>query len=305
MLDGNARLNLATFVSTVDGAAGGPAHGRVLRQEHDRQGRVPADGGARGGAACGMLSRLWHAPDAEQAVGCSTTGSSEAAMLGGLALKRRWQHRRRRGQAGRPPHIVMGINVQICWEKFANYWDVEMRLVPMEGERYHLSAEEAVALCDENTIAVVAAPGLDVRRLLRAGRGVCVALDDLQAKTGPRRPGARRRRLRRHDRALRRRGPRVGFQGCPGSAPSTRRATSMASSTRGSAGSSGATRRPCPKTSSSGSTTSATTCPPSRSTSRGRVRRSSPSTTTSCAWASTGFKARAAVRQGRGHVPLG
>ena len=28
MLDGNARLNLATFVTHVDGAAGRPAHGR-------------------------------------------------------------------------------------------------------------------------------------------------------------------------------------------------------------------------------------------------------------------------------------
>jgi hypothetical protein len=53
----------------------------------------------------------------------------------------------------------MGINVQVCWEKFANYWDVEMRLVPMEGDRFNLSAEEAVKLCDENTIGVVAILG--------------------------------------------------------------------------------------------------------------------------------------------------
>ena len=119
-----------------------------------------------------ILSRLWHAPDADEATGCSTTGSSEAAMLGGLALKRRWQ--KRRAAAGKPadkPNLVMGINVQVCWEKFANYWDVEMRLVPMEGDRFHLSAEEAVELCDENTIGVVAHPRLDVRRLVRADRG--------------------------------------------------------------------------------------------------------------------------------------
>ena len=53
----------------------------------------------------------------------------------------------------------MGINVQVCWEKFANYWDVEMRLVPMEGDRFHLSPEEAVKLCDENTIGVIAILG--------------------------------------------------------------------------------------------------------------------------------------------------
>ena len=89
-----------------------------------------------------ILSRLWHAPNADEAVGCSTTGSSEAAMLGGLALKRRWQHRRRAaGKSVDTPNLVMGINVQVCWEKFANYWDVEMRLVPMEGDRFNLSAD--------------------------------------------------------------------------------------------------------------------------------------------------------------------
>jgi len=64
-------------------------------------------------------------------------------MLGGLALKRRWQKRRR--AAGLPadrPNMVMGVNAQICWDKFMNYWDVEARLVPMDGDRYHLSPEE-------------------------------------------------------------------------------------------------------------------------------------------------------------------
>ena len=106
-------------------------------------------------------------------------------MLGGLALKRRWQHRRRgEGKPVDRPNIVMGINVQICWEKFANYWDVEMRLVPMEGERYHLSAEEAVALCDENTIAVVAVLGSTFDGSYEPVKEICAALDGLQAKTG-------------------------------------------------------------------------------------------------------------------------
>jgi glutamate decarboxylase len=132
-----------------------------------------------------MLSRLWHAPEAERPTGCSTTGSSEAAMLGGLALKRRWQ--RRRGEEGKPadrPNLVMGINVQVCWEKFANYWDVEMRLVPMEGNRFHLSAEEAVALCDENTIGVVAVLGSTFDGSYEPVAEICAALDALQADTG-------------------------------------------------------------------------------------------------------------------------
>jgi glutamate decarboxylase len=184
MLDGNARLNLATFVSTWME----PQADRLMAECFDKN-MIDKDEYPQTAAledrCVHMLSRLWHAPDAEQAVGCSTTGSSEAAMLGGLALKRRWQHRRRaEGKPSDRPNIVMGINVQICWEKFANYWDVEMRLVPMEGQRYHLSAEEAVALCDENTIAVVAVLGSTFDGSYEPVKEICAALDDLQAKTG-------------------------------------------------------------------------------------------------------------------------
>jgi glutamate decarboxylase len=78
----------------------------------------------------------------------------------------------------------MGINVQVCWEKFANYWDVEMRLVPMEGDRYHLSAEEAVKLCDENTIGVVAILGSTFDGSYEPVKEICDALDGLQRETG-------------------------------------------------------------------------------------------------------------------------
>src|SRR4029079_16706074 len=132
-----------------------------------------------------ILSRLWNAPAAGEAVGCSTTGSSEAAMLGGLALKRLWQHRRRAaGASTEKPNLVMGINVQVCWEKFANYWDVEMRLVPMEGDRFHLSAEEAVKLCDENTIGVVAILGSTFDGSYEPVAEICEALDAFQQESG-------------------------------------------------------------------------------------------------------------------------
>ena len=76
--------------------------------------------------------------------------------------------------------MVMGVNVQVCWEKFANYWDVEMRLVPMEGDRFHLSAEEAVKLCDENTIGVVAILGSTFDGSYEPVAEICDALDALQ-----------------------------------------------------------------------------------------------------------------------------
>jgi glutamate decarboxylase len=184
MLDGNARLNVATFVSTWME----PQAEKLMAECFDKnmidKDEYPQT--AELESRCvGILSNLWHAPDADQATGCSTTGSSEAAMLGGLALKRRWQERRRAG--GTPtdrPNLVMGINVQVCWEKFANYWDVEMRLVPMEGDRYHLSAEEAVARCDENTIGVVAILGSTFDGSYEPVEEICDALDAFERESG-------------------------------------------------------------------------------------------------------------------------
>ncbi|MBN9793203.1 glutamate decarboxylase [Pseudonocardia sp. TMWB2A] len=184
MLDGNARLNLATFVTTW----AEPQAARLMAESFDKN-MIDKDEYPRTAdleqRCVRMLADLWHAPDPGRAIGCSTTGSSEACMLGGLALKRRWQHRRK--AAGLPtdrPNIVMGVNVQICWDKFANYWDVEPRLVPMEGDRLHLGAEEAVALCDENTIGVVAILGSTFDGSYEPVAQLCAALDDLQSRTG-------------------------------------------------------------------------------------------------------------------------
>jgi glutamate decarboxylase len=184
MLDGNARMNLATFVTTWMEPQAEKLTAESLSKNMIDKDEYPQT--AELESRCvNILSRLWHAPDAAEATGCSTTGSSEAAMLGGLALKRRWQHRRR--AAGQPtdrPNLVMGINVQVCWEKFANYWDVEMRLVPMDGDRFHLSPEEAVARCDENTIGVVAVLGSTFDGSYEPVAEISAALDELQARTG-------------------------------------------------------------------------------------------------------------------------
>nr|WP_051221972.1 glutamate decarboxylase [Conexibacter woesei] len=133
-----------------------------------------------------MLADLWHAPDAENATGTSTTGSSEAAMLGGMALKWRWRARRRAaGQSTDRPNLVMGVNVQVCWDKFCRYWDVEPRLVPMQGDRFHLEAEQAAATCDENTIGVVAILGSTFDGSYEPVAEIAAALDALAAGGGP------------------------------------------------------------------------------------------------------------------------
>jgi glutamate decarboxylase len=184
MLDGNARLNVATFVSTWME----PQAEKLMAECFDKnmidKDEYPQT--AELEARCvNVLSRLWHAPDGDESTGCSTTGSSEAAMLGGLALKRRWQHRRK--AEGKPidkPNLVMGINVQVCWEKLANYWDVEMRLVPMEGDRFNMSAEEGVKRCDENTIGVIAIVGSTFDGSYEPVQEICNALDDFERQTG-------------------------------------------------------------------------------------------------------------------------
>ncbi len=184
MLDGNARLNLATFVTTWM-----EPHATQLMTECFDKNMIDKDEYPRTAElelrCVRMLAQLWHAPPAPDATGCSTTGSSEACMLAGLALKRRWQHARR--AAGHPvdrPNIVMGINVQVCWDKFANYWDVEPRLIPMDGDRFHLCAEQAAAHCDENTIGVVAVLGSTFEGSYEPVAAICAALDDLQQRTG-------------------------------------------------------------------------------------------------------------------------
>jgi glutamate decarboxylase len=184
MLDGNARLNLATFVSTWME----PQAGKLMADTFDKN-MIDKDEYPRTAEleqrCVNMLSRLWNSPDEDEATGTSTTGSSEAAMLAGMALKWRW--RARQQAAGKPtdrPNLVMGANVQVCWEKFCRYWDVEPKLVPMEGTTYHLTPEPARAACDENTIGVVAVLGSTFDGSYEPVKDICAALDRLQAEEG-------------------------------------------------------------------------------------------------------------------------
>jgi glutamate decarboxylase len=103
-----------------------------------------------------IVADLFHAPDDGDAVGASTVGSSEAVMLGGLAMKWRWRRRRTdAGLDGTRPNLVMGSNVQVVWEKFCRYWDVEPRYVPVTEDRFVVDPADVVARLDENTIGVV------------------------------------------------------------------------------------------------------------------------------------------------------
>ena len=131
-----------------------------------------------------MIADLWHAAKAETTVGCSTTGSSEACMLGGLALKWRWKTRRI--AAGKPydkPNFVCGP-VQICWDKFARYFDVEIRQVPLRGGALGLEPDDLRQYCNENTIGVIATLGVTFTGIYEPVAALAGALDRIQSDSG-------------------------------------------------------------------------------------------------------------------------
>lgn len=183
MLDGNSRQNLATFCQTwlepevhalmnltID-------KNMVDKDEYPQTAELEE-------RCVHMLAGLWNSPATENSIGTSTTGSSEAAMLGGMALLRNWRARQK--AAGKPtdrPNIITGP-VQICWHKFTRYWDIEHREIPMEGDRLIMTAEEVLKRVDENTIGVVPTLGVTFTGDYEPVEEVNHALDKLQKETG-------------------------------------------------------------------------------------------------------------------------
>jgi glutamate decarboxylase len=183
-LDGNARLNLATFVTTWME----PSAERLYVESVDKN-MIDKDEYPQTAAieerCVRILADLWNSPDPQNTIGVSTTGSSEACMLGGLALKRRWQNARK--QQGKPidrPNIVFSSAVQVVWEKFANYWEVEPRYVNISPDHPYLDPEGVLSVVDENTIGVVPILGETYTGLYEPVAAIAKALDEHQAKTG-------------------------------------------------------------------------------------------------------------------------
>jgi glutamate decarboxylase len=185
ILDGNARLNLATFVTTWMEPQATQLMTECLDKNMIDKDEYPQT--AEIESRCvSILAHLWHAPVDSGATGCSTTGSSEACMLGGMALLWQWRERRQAaGLSAAKPNLVMGTNVQVCWEKFCRYWQVEPRMVPMEAGRLHLDGPHAAAQCDENTIGVVAVLGSTQDGSYEPVGAISDELDKLAVSGGP------------------------------------------------------------------------------------------------------------------------
>ncbi len=183
LLDGNSRQNLATFCQTwmepeihelLDDCID---KNMIDKDEYPQTAEIE-------NRCVHMLADLWHSPAPLNSIGCSTTGSSEAAMLGGMAMKWRWREKRRAaGKSAERPNLVCGP-VQVCWHKFARYWDVELREIPMAKDRLLMSPQEVIARCDENTIGVVPTLGVTFNGGYEPVKAVAEALDQFQKETG-------------------------------------------------------------------------------------------------------------------------
>jgi len=183
LLDGNARQNLATFCQTWEEDEVHRLMDLSINKNMIDKDEYPQT--AEIERRCvQMLADLWNAPDEGGAVGCSAIGSSEACMLGGMAAKWRW--RAKREAAGKPtdkPNMVCGP-VQVVWHKFAKYWDIEMREIPMSPGKYYMDVEEMLAQVDENTIMVVPTFGVTYTGAYEPVAEIAAALDKLQTETG-------------------------------------------------------------------------------------------------------------------------
>uniref|UniRef100_M1D2B1 Glutamate decarboxylase n=1 Tax=Solanum tuberosum TaxID=4113 RepID=M1D2B1_SOLTU len=161
MLDGNPRLNLASFVSTWMEPECDKLIMASINKNYVDMDEYPVTTELQN-RCVNMLAHLFHAPvgDDETAVGVGTVGSSEAIMLAGLAFKRKWQAKRKaEGKPFDKPNIVTGANVQVCWEKFARYFEVELKEVKLKEGYYVMDPAKAVEMVDENTICVAAILG--------------------------------------------------------------------------------------------------------------------------------------------------
>ena len=179
------RLNLATFVTTYMDDYGTKLMNDAVGINFIDETEYP-----RVAVMCGrcinMVANMWHSPEADEwKTGAVGIGSSEACMLGGVAAWLRWRERRKaEGKPYDKPNLVMSTAYQVVWEKFCQLWQIEMRTVPITREHITLDIDEALKMCDENTICVVPIAGVTWTGLNDDIEALDKALDIYNAKTG-------------------------------------------------------------------------------------------------------------------------
>uniref|UniRef100_A0A453IJC0 Glutamate decarboxylase n=1 Tax=Aegilops tauschii subsp. strangulata TaxID=200361 RepID=A0A453IJC0_AEGTS len=186
MLDGNPRLNLASFVTTWMEPECDKLIMASINKNYVDMDEYPVTTEFQN-RCVNMIAHLFHAPlgESETAVGVGTVGSSEAIMLAGLAFKRRWQNKRKaEGKPFDKPNIITGANVQVCWEKFARYFEVELKEVKLREGYYVMDPEQAVEMVDENTICVAAILGSTLNGEFEDVKRINDLLEEKNKQTG-------------------------------------------------------------------------------------------------------------------------
>ena len=179
------RLNLATFVTTYM-----DDYGTRLMNESVGINYIDETEYPRVAVMCGrcinMVANMWNTPEKnEWKTGAVGIGSSEACMLGGVAAWLRWRARRK--AAGKPydkPNLVMSTAYQVVWEKFCQLWQIEMRTVPISHKHPTLDIEQAIRMCDENTICIVPIAGVTWTGMNDDIEALDKALDEYNGRTG-------------------------------------------------------------------------------------------------------------------------
>lgn len=179
------RLNLASFVTTYMDDYATKLMNEAININYIDETEYPRI--ALMNAKCiNIMANLWNSPEqAQWKAGALAIGSSEACMLGGVAAWLRWRERRvAQGKPTDKPNFVISAGFQVVWEKFAQLWQIEMRQVPLTLKKTTLDPEEALKLCDENTICVVPIQGVTWTGLNDDVEALDKALDAFNAKTG-------------------------------------------------------------------------------------------------------------------------
>lgn len=179
LLDGHARLNLATFCATVGEAAIDDLAARATRVNVINQDEYPASVEIER-RLCAMVVHLWNAPAHYAAV--ATTGSSEAIQLAVLAARQRY---RERGGTG-TPNLIYSAAAHPCWDKACRYFDIEPRKLPIPAKpgAAALQPDAVVDAVDEHTIMVAATLGYPATGVFDDVQGISAALDGVAARSG-------------------------------------------------------------------------------------------------------------------------
>ena len=179
------RLNLATFVTTYMDDYGTRLMNEAVGINYIDETEYP-----RVAVMCGrcinMVANMWNTPEeGDWKTGAVGIGSSEACMLGGVAAWLRWRERRKKeGKPFDKPNLVMSTAYQVVWEKFCQLWQIEMRTVPITRSNPTLNIEEAIKMCDENTICIVPIAGVTWTGMNDDIEGLDKALEEYNLKTG-------------------------------------------------------------------------------------------------------------------------